>query len=109
MSRIILTVFILVSAWSSAGGDDHTASWSIFAPSRSEGVLHRLVLKVSAKDEASLEVVDSNPIELQGRSIAQHPTKPIIYVSGSPKKGGTVNFGSYKIDRSTESISELST
>jgi 6-phosphogluconolactonase (cycloisomerase 2 family) len=88
---LVLLGWLVAAGWSIAVGAEGDTSFTLFAPSGSKQRL--LVVRArpeiqGGKVRATLDLVHTVDLGFPGRTIAAHPTLPLVYVSGVPGKEG---------------------
>lgn len=79
--------------------------FKVYAPSRNGECLIILEVTPAKEDKfpyAELKLIDSVTLDFPARTIAQHPTKPLLYLSGGPNKTSAANFGMRHLNPKTE-------
>lgn len=108
LGRWLIATFAAVSSLSALCAEP--MPFTIYAPSRNGSEL--LVLKLTPKPEgkapgmlAELKLESSHDLRFPARTIAQHPTEPVLYLSGSGKAGESkTNLAVRRLDPETNEI-----
>jgi len=107
MHRVSIRTFLVGFIALSTGFPSLAAEpepFKIYAPSRNGEEL--LILQVTPEKEdkspyAEMRLIDSTALGFAARSIAQHPTKPLLYLTGGSGKTSGNNFGMRQLDPKT--------